>query len=86
MDLRAFDLDETSRSIIDREVVEGRYSDAREIVRAALLMLQDRGKSRCLACDALKERESGWQPAPFDFTAFIAHKLEAEANARQAGP
>jgi len=70
---------------VDTQVQEGRYSNASDVIRAALRLLGGAGdQDGCLRAALIEGEESG-QSTPFDFEAFIARKRNGHAQARMTG-
>ena len=68
-------------SFIDRQVGEGRYGSASDVVRAGLRLLEEHEARVRALQDALIAGERSGTPKPFDFDAFIARKTtEAQSN------
>ena len=59
---------------IDRQIAEGRYSSASEVVRAALRLLEEHEARLEALRSALLEGERSGPSEPFDFDAFIERK------------
>ena len=59
---------------IDRQVDEGRYSSASDVVRAGLRLLEEREMKIEALRAALVEGEASGPSTPFDFDAFINSK------------
>jgi antitoxin ParD1/3/4 len=64
-------LDEHLVGFIDRQIAEGRYGSASEVVRAALEFLQEHEAKLEALRGALVEGEQSGPSEPFDFDAFI---------------
>jgi antitoxin ParD1/3/4 len=62
---------------VDTQVQEGRYSNASDVIRAALRLLEERETKMAALRAALIEGEESGQSTPFDFEAFIARKRNA---------
>jgi antitoxin ParD1/3/4 len=62
---------------IDRQVEEGRYSSASEVVRAGLRLLEEREARLAALRGALIEGEQSGPSTEFDFDAFIDRKRKA---------
>ena len=59
---------------VDRQVGDGRYSSASEVVRAGLRLLEEHEMQVERLRAAIIEGEESGEPQPFDFDAFIARK------------
>ena len=59
---------------IDRQLAEGRYGSASEVVRAALRLLEEHEARLEALRSALLEGERSGPSEPFDFDAFIERK------------
>jgi len=64
-------------SFVERQVSEGRYSNASDVMRAALRLLEEHESKLAALRAALIEGEQGGQATPFDVEAFIARKRES---------
>ncbi len=67
-------LDQHSTSFIDRQVEEGNFESASEVVLAGLQLLEERQEKIGALRAAIEEGENSGPPQPFDFDAFIARK------------
>ncbi len=67
-------LDEHLTGFIDRQIEEGRYGSASEVVRAALQLLEEHEVKLEALRSALIEGEQSGPSQPFDFDAFIEGK------------
>ena len=61
-------------AFIERQVAEGRYNSASDVVRAGLRLLEDQEAKLAALRAALVEGEQSGPSTPFDFEAFIARK------------
>ncbi|MDN5928331.1 MAG: type II toxin-antitoxin system ParD family antitoxin [Hyphomicrobiales bacterium] len=67
-------LGEHFTTFVDRQVTEGRYGSASEVMRAALRLLEEQeAKLQALRAALIEGEESG-PSEPFDFDAFVARK------------
>jgi antitoxin ParD1/3/4 len=73
----SFSIGEHFMGFVDDQVQEGRYSNASDVIRAALRLLEERETKLAALRAALIEGEESGQSTPFDFEAFIAHKRNA---------
>jgi antitoxin ParD1/3/4 len=74
----SFSIGEHFIRFVELQVKEGRYSNASDVLRAALKLLEQEAKRSALRAALIKGEESG-PSAPFDFEAFIARKQESRA-------
>ena len=74
-------LSEGLKGFVDRQVRDGRYGSASDVVRAGLRLLEEREAKLDALLSALVEGERSGRSAPFDFDAFIEHK-RGEAKRR----
>jgi len=70
----SFSIGEHFMDFVDTQVKEGRYSDASDVLRAALRLLEEREASLKALRAALVEGEESSPSTPFDFEAFISRK------------
>ena len=75
-----FSIDEHFMAFVDSQVREGRYSNASEVLRAALRLLEEQEDKQTALRTALIEGEESGQSVPFDFEAFIARKRDQESR------
>jgi len=71
-------LDEHFQTFIERQVREGPYRSASEVVHAGLALLERQVKLETLRAALIEGEESGFAEA-FDFDAFIEEKLRDES-------
>ena len=71
-------LDEHLVGFIDRQIAEGRYGSASEVVRAALAFLEEHEAKIEALRGALVEGERSGPSEPFDFDAFIEARRSAD--------
>lgn len=67
-------VDEELTEFIDRQVGEGHYNSASEVVEAALRLLRDNEDGLEAIRAAIDEGEASGEPQPFDFDEFLAKK------------
>ena len=70
----SFSIGEHFMGFVDSQVKEGRYSNASDVMRAALRLLEEREAKLTALRAALIEGEESGPSTPFDFEAFIARK------------
>jgi antitoxin ParD1/3/4 len=70
----SFSIGEHFMDFVNTQVKEGRYSNASDVMRAALRLLEEREAKLTALRAALIEGEESGPSTPFDFEAFIAHK------------
>ena len=68
-------LDDQSIGFVDRQVADGRYRSASEVVRAGLRLLEEREQRSALQ-QALIEGEKSGPSVPFDFSTFLDRKRQ----------
>lgn len=72
-------LDDELGAFIDRQVREGNYASANDVVEAGLRLLrEDDAKLEALKAALIEGEESG-EPVEFDFKAFIEQKRSRRA-------
>ena len=76
-------LGEHLTSFIARQVAEGRYASASDVVRAGLRLLEDQEAKLAALRTALIEGEQSRPSTDFDFDAFIARKRSRKTPARR---
>jgi antitoxin ParD1/3/4 len=75
----SFSIGEHFIRFVELQVKEGRYSNASDVLRAALKLLEEQEAKRSALRAALIKGEESGPSAPFDFEAFIARKQESRA-------
>lgn len=70
----SFSIGDHFSAFIARQIDEGRYSSASDVVRAALRLLEEQEVKLAALRAALDEGERSGPSTPFDFEAFIARK------------
>ena len=78
----SFSIGEHFMGFVDAQVKEGRYSNASDVMRAALRLLEEREAKLTALRAALVEGEESGPSTPFDFEAFIARKRKAKSKPR----
>ena len=78
----SFSLGDHFTSFVEAQVKEGRYSNASDVMRAALRLLEEREAKLTALRMALIEGEESGPSTLFDFEAFIARKR----NKKRKGP
>ncbi len=77
----SFSLGEHFTSFVEGQVKEGRYSNASDVMRAALRLLEEREARIDALRAALVEGEKSGPSTPFDFEAFVARKRKQKRKA-----
>jgi antitoxin ParD1/3/4 len=77
----SFSLGEHFGAFVAAQVSQGRYSNASDVVRAALRLLEEQEAKLAALQVALVEGEQSGQSTPFDFEAFIARKRAKPSSA-----
>jgi len=77
----SFSLGDHFTSFVEEQVKEGRYSNASDVMRAALRLLEEREAKLVALRAALVEGEESGPSTPFDFEAFIARKRNGKPQA-----
>jgi antitoxin ParD1/3/4 len=70
----SFSLGDHFTSFVETQVKEGRYSNASDVMRAALRLLEEREARIGALRAAIIEGEQSGPSKPFDFEAFVARK------------
>lgn len=68
----SFSLGDHFSSFIEGQIQQGRYSNASDVVRAGLRLLEDQEAKLRLLRQALDEGEASGEPVELDVEAFIA--------------
>lgn len=76
----SFTLGDHFMAFIERQVAEGRYGNASDVVRAGLRLLEEQETKLAALRAALIEGENSGPVEPFDFEAFIARKVGATSR------
>jgi antitoxin ParD1/3/4 len=74
-------LDDHFTAFIERQISQGRYGNASDVVRAALRLLEEKEAKREALRVALGAGETSGPSAAFDFEAFVKRKRGAETPA-----
>ena len=77
----SFSLGEHFTSFVEAQVKEGRYSNASDVMRAALRLLEEREAGISALRASLIEGEQSGASTPFDFEAFVARKRKQKRKA-----
>jgi antitoxin ParD1/3/4 len=77
----SFSLGEHFASFVEAQVGQGRYSNASEVVRAGLRLLEEQEARLSALRAALIDGEQSGASTPFDFEAFIARKRASQSPA-----
>lgn len=75
----SFSLGEHFTSFVETQIGQGRYSNASEVVRAGLRLLEEQEAKLAALRAALVEGEQSGASTPFDFDAFIARKRASQS-------
>jgi antitoxin ParD1/3/4 len=67
-------IEEDFDEFIDKQVADGRYDSASDVVEAGLRLLRDKDESLAELEAALIEGEESGEAGPFDFDAFLERK------------
>lgn len=70
----SFSIGEHFVGFVDTQVKKGRYSNASDVMRAALRLLEERDVKLTALRAALIEGEQSGPPTPLDFEDFVARK------------
>lgn len=77
----SFSLGDHFTSFVEAQVKEGRYSNASDVMRAALRLLEEREAKLTALRSALIEGEESGPSTAFDFEDFIARKRSKKPKA-----
>ena len=80
--ITSFSLGEHFNNFVESQVNEGRYSNASDVMRAALRLLEEREARLSALRASLIEGEASGASTPFDFEAFIARKRKQNPQAQ----
>jgi len=75
----SFSLGEHFGAFVAAQVEQGRYSNASDVIRAALRLLEEQEAKLAALRAALVEGEQSGPSTPFDFEAFIARKWDSRS-------
>jgi antitoxin ParD1/3/4 len=78
----SFSIGEHFMGFVDTQVKEERYSNASDVMRAALRLLEERKAKLTALRAALIEGEQSGPSTPFDFEAFVARKRNEKPKTR----
>lgn len=71
-ELRSIRVDEKLAAFVEKQVEDGRYGSASEVIEDALRMLQESDAASLEAIRAaIQEGEDSGEPQPFDFDEFL---------------
>jgi len=76
----SFSLGEHFSAFVEEQIAQGRYSNASEVVRAGLRLLEEHEAKLAALRAALVEGEQSGAAAPFDFDAFLEDKRAARSR------
>jgi antitoxin ParD1/3/4 len=76
----SFSIGEHFMGFVETQVKDGRHSNASDVMRAALRLLEEREAKLSALRAALVEGEESGPSSPFDFEAFIARKRENKSK------
>jgi antitoxin ParD1/3/4 len=77
----SFSLGDHFSGFIEEQVTQGRFSNASDVVRAGLRLLEEQETKLAALRAALIDGEKSGPSTPFDFDAFIARKQKADTAA-----
>ena len=78
----SFSLGEHFGAFVAAQVSQGRNSNASDVVRAALRLLEEQEAQLAALRAALVEGEQSGPSNPFDFEAFIARKRDLQSSTK----
>ncbi|BAT57718.1 antitoxin ParD1 [Variibacter gotjawalensis] len=76
----SFSLGDHFATFIDEQIAQGRYSNASDVVRAGLRLLEEQEAKLASLRSALIEGENSGASTPFDFDEFIAGQRKGETR------